>query len=68
MLRRSLMDADESIAEVKFPEPLPIKEFIERVTESGIAKYVGGNVNDVEWLTCAMLNIGKSQNYYWQAT
>lgn len=51
------MDADESIAEVKFPEPLPIKEFIERVTESGIAKYVGGNVNDVEWLTCAMLNI-----------
>ncbi len=49
------MDADESIAEVKFPEPITLPEFKERLKNSGIMEQIGEK--DLNWLTCAVLNI-----------
>ncbi|MDE7454858.1 MAG: peptide chain release factor N(5)-glutamine methyltransferase, partial [Clostridia bacterium] len=49
------MDNDESIAEVKFPEPITLAEFKQRLAQSGIMEKIGEK--DVNWLTCAVLNI-----------
>lgn len=49
------MDGDESIAEVKFPDPITLAEFKERLKNSGIMEQIGEK--DVDWLTCAVLNI-----------
>lgn len=49
------MDEDESIAEVKFPAPITLPEFKERLKQSGIMEIIGEK--DVNWLTCAVLNI-----------
>ena len=50
------MDADLSIAEEHFPEPITLAEYIEQVKSSGICEVIGG---DVEWIVCAILNIKK---------
>lgn len=52
------MDADESISEVKFPEPIALAEFRKQVEESGIVKLVG--INDVDWVLAAILKVKKS--------
>lgn len=48
------MDADPSIEEVHFPEPLNLAEFRAKLEQSGISRYAG-NVDD--WLVCAVLHI-----------
>ncbi len=49
------MDADEDIAEVKFPAPITLAEFTRQVKESGITEYAGKQ--DFDWLLCAILKI-----------
>lgn len=52
------MDADESIAEVKFPEPITLAEFRQAVEQSGIARLAG--INDPDWVLAAVLRVKKS--------
>lgn len=49
------MDADETIAEVKFPAPITLPEFKTQLQQSGIMQAIGEK--DVNRLTCAVLNI-----------
>ncbi|MCH5156660.1 MAG: peptide chain release factor N(5)-glutamine methyltransferase [Clostridiales bacterium] len=50
------MDADVSIPENHFPNPIPLSQFRAQVLESGLVEYVKG---DIDWLLMAMLNIKK---------
>lgn len=50
------MDADTTLPETKFPEPITMQEFKEAVAQSGLLQEVGHT--DVNWLTCAILKIG----------
>ena len=50
------MDADVTIPEQHFPDPIPLSEFRAQVLESGLMEHVKG---DVAWLLMAMLNIKK---------
>lgn len=49
------MDADESIAEVKFPEAVSIEEFKQKLTESNIAEFAG--IKNDEWFLSAILRV-----------
>ena len=48
------MDADVTIPEEHFPEPVTLAQFCEQVKASGIHEVVGG---DFEWLVCSILNV-----------
>ena len=49
------MDADPTIAEQKFPEPLTVAQFKQKLAESELSTLVG--INDIDWLTTAVLHI-----------
>ncbi|MBO5866582.1 MAG: peptide chain release factor N(5)-glutamine methyltransferase [Clostridia bacterium] len=49
------MDADPTIAEVKFPEPLTVDQFKQQVANSELPTLVG--TGDVDWLTTALLHL-----------
>ena len=49
------MDADPTIAEVKFPAPLTVDEFKQKVADSELPTLVG--TGDVDWLTTAVLHV-----------
>ena len=48
------MDADITVEEVHFPDPIPLSEFRTLVLKSELIKYVKG---DIDWLLTSMLNI-----------
>ncbi len=48
------MDADQSIPEVHFPEPISLQEFVKVTEESGLTKYAGKADN---WLIGAILHV-----------
>ena len=50
------MDADLSIEEVHFPDPITLDEFKQQVLQSELYSVVKG---DVDWLICALLNVKK---------
>ena len=49
------MDADPTIAEVKFPKPLTVDQFKQQVANSELPTLVG--TGDVDWLTTALLHV-----------
>ncbi len=49
------MDADQTIAEQRFPDPLTVSEFIDCVEKSSLPSLIG--IHDIKWLTAAVLNI-----------
>ncbi len=49
------MDADLTIAEEKFPAPLTVAEFQQKLTESKLPEFVG--TKDITWLTLAILHV-----------
>ena len=49
------MDADQTIPEVRFPEPMTIEEFKSQIEKSVLPQATG--VSDIDWLTAAVLNI-----------
>ena len=52
------MDADPTIAEVKFPAPLTVDEFKQKVADSELPTLIG--TGDVDWLTTAVLHVKAS--------
>jgi release factor glutamine methyltransferase len=48
------MDADQSIPEVHFPDPISLQEFVKVTEESGLTKYAGKADN---WLIGAILHV-----------
>lgn len=53
------MDADQTIPEVRFPEPMTIEEFKSQIEKSVLPQATG--VSDIDWLTAAVLNIKTEQ-------
>ena len=49
------MDADPTIAEVKFPAPLTVDQFKQQVADSQLPTLIG--TGDVDWLTTAVLHV-----------
>ncbi len=49
------MDADETVAEVKFPEPLTLEQFKQRLADSNLAQ-IAGLKND-DWFLSAILRV-----------
>ena len=49
------MDADPTIAEVKFPAPLTVDQFKQHVADSQLPTLIG--TGDVDWLTTAVLHV-----------
>ena len=49
------MDADPTIEEVKFPAPLTVDQFKQKVADSELPTLVG--TGDVDWLTTAVLHV-----------
>ena len=52
------MDADPTIAEVKFPEPLTVDQFKQSLADGELPTLVG--TGDVDWLTTAVLHVKAS--------
>lgn len=48
------MDADQTIEEVHFPEPITLEEFRQKIEESGLTQFAG---KADDWLTCAILHV-----------
>lgn len=53
------MDADQTIPEARFPEPMTIEEFKSQIEASVLPQATG--VSDIDWLTAAVLNIKTEQ-------
>lgn len=53
------MDADVTIPEEHFPEPISLEQFTRVVQDSYMAQSMGHN--DIQWLLCAVLKLKKEQ-------
>lgn len=51
------MDADPTIAEVRFPEPTTVAEFQQAVADSGLLKAIGMHDSQLRWLTRTVLGV-----------
>lgn len=51
------MDADPTIAEVRFPEPTTVAEFQQAVADSGLLQAVGMHDSQLRWLTRTVLGV-----------
>ncbi len=52
------MDADQTIEEEHFPEPITVEQFRQKIEESGLTQFAG---KADDWLVCAILHI-KQEN------
>lgn len=53
------MDADPTMADEKFPEPITLKEYKEQLRP--LLEYKTIESSDVDWVLCAVLNLKRSQ-------